>query len=141
MVLAVPAFDRPLIRVKLWKKPDYRPDTLLKLYLVIAGVFILLIAIIPIQFVDHISDLPNLISKNYSQTNPTDIRTVEKHYSTKGPHELSITTNNGTQLRMVQDAFEPINADEKYTFFYLSRTKWVMDIIDENGVSILKNQR
>jgi len=70
----------------------------------------------------------------------TNIQTIEKNYNTKGSTELIITTNNGTQLRIVEDAFEPISADGKYTFIYLPKTKWVMDIIDENNISLLKKQ-
>jgi len=54
--------------------------------------------------------------------------------------ELRIITND-EQLCVVKDAFEPIEIGEKYTFFYLPRTKWVMDVIDENDVSLMKKQR
>ena len=139
--LGIPAFDMPFLRLKPFREPAIKPNALLRVYLVIACVYIVIMTIIPFSFTNAISDVPSLIGKNYSQINHAKIQTVEKHFGGKGPRELHLTAYDGTELRLFADAFVPINADEKYTFSYLPRTKWVMDIIDEDGNSLLIRQR
>ena len=135
LFLAIPSFDRPFFRLKLFEKPDIKPKVLLWVYSLIASAFIIIMIIMPFSYFDAISDFPRLIAKNYSQINQASIQIVEEDYS---PSELRVMTKDGTQLRILENAFRPINVSGKYTFIYLPRTKWVMDIIDENGVSLLK---
>jgi len=139
-LLAIPSFDRPFFRAKAFRNPEIKPNVLLWIYTIAAIGIIIIITIIPFSYSDYISDLPNLISKNYSQISHADIRAAKEYYSSRGPSELRILTDDGEQLRIIEDAFKTIHANEKYTFFYLPRTKWVMDILDENNVSLLRSQ-
>ena len=139
-LLSIPSFDRPFLSVKTFRNSEIKSNVLLWIYTIAAIGIIIIITIIPFSYSDYISDLPNLISKNYSQISHEDIRTVKEYLSSKGPNGLRILADDGTQLRVVEDAFKPIHVGEKYTFLYLPRTKWVMDILDENNVSLLRSQ-
>jgi hypothetical protein len=140
VLLAIPSFDKPFFKLKKNKYFDSKPNVLLLFYTVIASVWIIVL-IIPLSYSNYISDLPNLINENYSQTGQVNIQKIERYDNTKNPNQLHIVTNSGTQLWIIENAFESIYIDEKYTFIYLTQTKWVMDIIDENNSSLLKNQR
>jgi hypothetical protein len=137
--LAIPSFDQPFFRLKWFRQLEISPRVLLRVYPIIASVYIVIMTIIPFSLTDHISDLRNLINRDYSKIDQTGIDVLKDYYSTSSPQEIHIISDNGTQLRILEDAFEIINTDEKYTFFYLPRTGWVMNIVDEYGVSLLKN--
>lgn len=139
ILVAIPTFDRPFFS---FGGSRFKPEVLLWIYPIIAGIVIALM--IGFSYFKLVSDLPNLVDRNFSQLNQVNIQTI-KDFGILGPSsispwELQITTDNGTQLQALEGAFKPINPDKKYTFYYLPRTKWVMNIVDENGDSLLRNQ-
>ena len=133
VVLAIPSFDRPLA-LKAFRV-EISPKIRLWIYAVLACVLIPLMGVF--GAFTPLLDLPSFINNNYSQTSQANMNIIGNHSSRLTGRELRIVAN-GTRLYIAEDSFLPLNASEKYTFFYLPRTGWVMDIIDVDGRSLLR---
>ena len=156
LILGIPAFERSYNSIlDLGKKnrdeKEINLNLRLVLYPIIAVAIIAVMIIIPYSYINTISDLPNLINKDYSQISHASIETLDIDAGPKSPTLLHITTDDGTKLKIIDKAFDRIQfyrdktsdrmtSDEKYTFFYLPHTGWVMDIVDENNISLLKKR-
>ena len=138
ILFAIPSLDRPFFSVEKFKI-DIQPKTWLKIYSAVTSIY-LLILIIPLSYFNNILDIPCLFNKNYLQINDGAIANMKISYGKNLGDEITITTN-GKTLRAVVDAFIPIDAKSKYTFIYLPHSKWIVDIVDENGISLLKKRR
>ena len=144
LILCIPSFERSY---RIWDLAKSRKEEKvvnlnlrLVLYPIVACAIIIVIVLLPFSYSNTISDLPNLISKDYEQINESTLELFKKEYGPRTPTTIFIVTDTGTQLQMLGNSFEPINTDEKYTFYYLPNTGWVMDIVDEDGLSLLKKR-
>jgi hypothetical protein len=76
-------------------------------------------------------DLPSLITKEYSETNgvlETDIYIDSDR----------IIYINGIELKIVEGTLYYLESNVEYTFAYLPYSKYVIDIFDERGNSLME---
>jgi len=120
-----------------YKKIAITPRAWLTIYSLVLGVSIVLTLIVNQK---HILDLPHILNDEYSQTPGANIRITSKIDSKSLERELRIVIER-TEYRVIEKAFRQINTEDKYTFYYLPHTKWVVDIVDEEGLSLLMNRQ
>jgi len=85
------------------------------------------------SFIERTMDLSLCINRNYSTTTIT-VQTVSTNR-----HTQTITTGRNT-FRLETKDFHTVTRSETYQITYLPNSKYVINIIDENGKSLLKKR-
>jgi hypothetical protein len=125
LLLAFPLFGR-LISLA-YNRDRIPPPIWLGIYSAIL-VFFIIISIA--EFRDFTHDLPMALRKENISIEG-EIKIIE---STKSTQTIEIS---GKMFSLPKDTFREVTNSVKYIVFYLPRSKYVIDIVDEIGVSLL----
>jgi len=127
-ILFIPSIPASFSFWLIWKKNKLSPPIWLTIYSV-SAIMIIIIGLIA-GFVDMTRDLPLAFQENY--------------YSTEGEnvfyHDGKLNVDD-KKLTIRKEKFGDIEYGEKYCVLYLSNTKFVIDILNENGASLSKIRR
>jgi len=134
--LGIPAFDSPYSLLGLWRKDGKKSELSPELWLIIYSLLLCLSIVFLVSSRSYFFDLPQLLGGSYSQTNVTSIRVVDSRYSKIHGVELCVVADR-ERFYIQRDCFAPLSDNEEYTLYYLNHTKWVTDIKNEKGVSLL----
>lgn len=128
MIFAIPLLFRSFSLA--YNKDKIKPQ----IWLIIYGIAVLVYVVIAINFgfVDMTRDLPLAIRKEFSQIGGS-AQTIK---ITKSTQTIIV---QGVKFSLSRDSFESPAASDSYQFVYLPNSKYVIDIIDDNGISLLKN--
>ena len=53
-------------------------------------------------------------------------------------NSVQVVEVKGVRFDLPKDTYNSVNADDEYTFIYLPNSKYVIDVLDVNGFSLLK---
>ena len=115
------------------KRIQWKPKTWLIVYLITSGILFVIATTIGNAF-EHMADLPSAIREDYSEATVMFVRRIDTSVESK---IIAV----GRELHIKEGHFDLLEANTEYTIYYLPHIKWVMDIVDENGASLLKERR
>ena len=123
---AIPAVSR-LILIPTSNK--FSPRVWVIKYCIILSIF--LIFIIANENYKTVGDFPSLIKEEYSEITGS----LQENLSANNYREICIS---GVELKIVKNSIYSLSSNVEYKFVYLPNSKHVIDVIDENGNSLLK---
>ena len=112
-----------------YNRDKLRPKAWLTIYGCVLVIYAVLL--VKIGFIDMTKDLPLAIREEFSQIN-------EVVYIIERTDSVWTVKANGVVFKLSNDAFKAISFNKEYTFIYLPNSKYVIDVIDEYGESLLK---
>ena len=114
-----------------FNKDKFKPE----IWLTVFSLALVVYLVIALDFfgLGHMTkDLPSAIRKDYSQINGI----VEVIESSGTKQSVLI---DGRYFE-IEKGFHAVEAGEEYTFYYLKNSRYVVDIIDEDGQSLLRDK-
>ena len=111
------------------KRNKIEPHIWLAIYSVALCAYLVVILIL--GFIGRTADLPAVIREDFSRINGS-ARIVKSNNSVQTIEVKGITFD------LPKDTYTLVNADVEYTFVYLPQSKYVIDVVDEYGRSLLK---
>ena len=125
--LALPLFFRAFSLA--YNRNKISPKIWLSIYSVMAIIYI--VVIISFGFIGYTRDLPLAFRREYSSVSG-EVHTVRFVNSTQRINIANL------EFRLELSDFEPVNRNNTYQVIYLPNSRRVIDVIDENGRSLLR---
>ena len=110
-------------------KDKLKPRIWLTIYSVAMCAYIAII--LSLGFIGRTADLPAAIREDFSRIDGL-VRIVKNNNS------VQVIEVKGVKFDLPKDTYNSVNANIEYTFIYLSNSKYVINVLDENGFSLLK---
>ena len=112
-------------------KDKLKPHLWLAIYSVAMCAYIVIILLFGI--IGRTADLPAAFREEFSQIEGS-VRIINSNNS------IQSIEVKGIRFDLPKDTYNSVNTDVEYTFVYLPKSKYVIDIIDISGCSMLKQR-